>query len=99
VLPAIYLHGQSFYLKDGNSTPQNVDKRLPNYMVLHLRRQRSSARTLLITQKKKALNTYIKSKAIPVTGHRGHQGCETSRLPHFISSSLIDHGVKVIIEN
>jgi hypothetical protein len=29
-----------------------------------------------------------KGKAIPVTGCGGPQGCETSRLPHFLDSSL-----------
>jgi hypothetical protein len=26
----------------------------------------------------------VKGKAIPVTGHEGPQGCEASRLPHFV---------------
>jgi hypothetical protein len=26
----------------------------------------------------------VKAKVIPVTGHGGPQGCETSRLPHFL---------------
>jgi hypothetical protein len=34
----------------------------------------------------------VKSKAIPVTGHGGPQGCETSRLPHFLENRLTDGG-------
>jgi hypothetical protein len=30
----------------------------------------------------------VKSKAIPVKVHRGPQGCETSRLPHFLDNRL-----------
>jgi hypothetical protein len=37
----------------------------------------------------------IKGKAIPVTGHRGPQGCETSRLPHFLDD-LLTHGGEVV---
>jgi hypothetical protein len=33
-----------------------------------------------------------KGKAIPVTGHGGPQGCETSRLPHFLDNRLTDSG-------
>jgi hypothetical protein len=33
-----------------------------------------------------------KGKAIPVTGHRGPWGCETSRLPHFLDNRLTDGG-------
>jgi hypothetical protein len=33
-----------------------------------------------------------KGKAIPVTGHEGPQGCETSRLPHFLNYRLTDGG-------
>jgi hypothetical protein len=33
-----------------------------------------------------------KGKAIPVTGHEGPYGCETSRLPHFLDSRLTDGG-------
>jgi hypothetical protein len=29
-------------------------------------------------------------KAIPVTGHKGPWGCETSRLPHFLENWLRD---------
>jgi hypothetical protein len=32
------------------------------------------------------------SKAIPVTGRGGPQGCETSRLPHFLGIWLTDGG-------
>jgi hypothetical protein len=31
-------------------------------------------------------------KAIPVTGHGGPWGCETSRLPHFLDNPLTDGG-------
>jgi hypothetical protein len=31
-------------------------------------------------------------KAIPVTSHGGPQGCETSRLPHFLDNWLTDGG-------
>jgi hypothetical protein len=33
-----------------------------------------------------------KSKAIPVTGHGGPWGCETSRLPRFLDARLTDDG-------
>jgi hypothetical protein len=33
-----------------------------------------------------------KGKAIPVTGHEGAWGCETSRLSHFLDNRLIDGG-------
>jgi hypothetical protein len=36
-----------------------------------------------------------KGKAIPVTGHGGRQGCETSRLPYFLDTRLTD-GDKVV---
>jgi hypothetical protein len=29
-------------------------------------------------------NYFIKAKVIPVTDRGGPQGCETSRLPHFV---------------
>jgi hypothetical protein len=35
-----------------------------------------------------------KGKAIPVTGREGSEGCETSRLPHFLDSLLTD-GVRL----
>jgi hypothetical protein len=35
---------------------------------------------------------YKKGKAIPVTGCEGPQGCERSRLPHFLDSRLTDGG-------
>jgi hypothetical protein len=31
-------------------------------------------------------------KAVPVTGRGGPQGCETSRLPHFLDNRLTDDG-------
>jgi hypothetical protein len=34
-----------------------------------------------------------KRKAIPVTGRGGPQGCETSRLPHFLYNRLTDGAV------
>jgi hypothetical protein len=34
----------------------------------------------------------VNGKAVPVTGRGGPQGCETSRLPHFLDSRLIDGG-------
>jgi hypothetical protein len=34
----------------------------------------------------------VKGKAIPVTGHGGPDGCETSRLPHFLDNRLTDGG-------
>jgi hypothetical protein len=34
-------------------------------------------------------------KAIPVTGHGGPKGCETSRLPHFLDNRLTD-GAEVV---
>jgi hypothetical protein len=33
-----------------------------------------------------------KGKAIPVTGREGPEGCETSRLPHFLGNRLTDGG-------
>jgi hypothetical protein len=33
-----------------------------------------------------------KAKVISVTGREGPQGCETSRLPHFLDSRLTDGG-------
>jgi hypothetical protein len=33
-----------------------------------------------------------KGKAISVTGRGGPQGCETSRLPHFLDNRLTDGG-------
>jgi hypothetical protein len=37
-------------------------------------------------------NKKKKGKAIPVTGRGGPQGCETSRLPHFLDTRLTDGG-------
>jgi hypothetical protein len=37
----------------------------------------------------------VKGTAIPVTGHGGPLGCETSRLPHFLDSRLTD-GFEVV---
>jgi hypothetical protein len=34
----------------------------------------------------------VKCKAIPVTGRGGPQGCETSRLPHFLDNRFTDGG-------
>jgi hypothetical protein len=34
----------------------------------------------------------LKGKDIPVTGHGGPQGFETSRLPHFLDNQLTDGG-------
>jgi hypothetical protein len=33
-----------------------------------------------------------KGKAIPVTGHEGPYGCQTSRLTHFLDNRLTDGG-------
>jgi hypothetical protein len=33
---------------------------------------------------KETANARVKGKAIPVTGRENPQGCETSRLPHFL---------------
>jgi hypothetical protein len=35
---------------------------------------------------------YKKGKAIPVTSRGGPQGCDTSRLPHFLGTRLTDGG-------
>jgi hypothetical protein len=37
-------------------------------------------------------NNVIEGKTIPVTGHEGPQGCETSRLPHLLDNRLTDGG-------
>jgi hypothetical protein len=39
----------------------------------------------------------LKGKAVPVTGHEGHEGCERSRLPHFLDSRLTDGGEVVTL--
>jgi hypothetical protein len=39
----------------------------------------------------------VKGKAIPVTGHGGRLGCETSGLPHFLDNRLIDGGEAVCL--
>jgi hypothetical protein len=39
----------------------------------------------------------LKGNAIPVTGHEGPQGCETSKLPHFLDNRLTDGGEVVSI--
>jgi hypothetical protein len=36
--------------------------------------------------------SWMKGKAIPVTGRGGPYGCETSRLPHFLDNRLTDGG-------
>jgi hypothetical protein len=38
------------------------------------------------------INALKKGKAIPVTGRGGPEGCETSRLPHFLDNRLTDGG-------
>jgi hypothetical protein len=38
------------------------------------------------------LQAQSKTKAIPVKGREGPQGCETSRLPHFLHTQLKDGG-------
>jgi hypothetical protein len=44
------------------------------------------------TQKNNKLWCAKKGKAIPVTGRKGPQGCETSMLPHFLDIRLTDGG-------
>jgi hypothetical protein len=39
-----------------------------------------------------------KGKGIPVTGGGGPQGCDTSRLPHFLDNQLTDGGEVVITD-
>jgi hypothetical protein len=34
----------------------------------------------------------MKGKAIPVTGREDPEGCETSKLPHFLDNRLTDGG-------
>jgi hypothetical protein len=36
-----------------------------------------------------------KGKSIPVTGRRGPEGYETSRLPHFLENRLTNGGYKI----
>jgi hypothetical protein len=36
---------------------------------------------------------HTKDKTIPVTGCEGPQGCETSRLPHFLDNQFTDDGM------
>jgi hypothetical protein len=49
------------------------------------------AKVLLLDQS--ALSSSgLKGKAIPVTDRGGPQGCETSRLPHFLHNRLTDGG-------
>jgi hypothetical protein len=38
------------------------------------------------------LNSKVKGKAIPVTGHEDRNGCEMLRLPHFLNNRLADGG-------
>jgi hypothetical protein len=46
----------------------------------------------LIIQTVKQTDKYeVKIKATPVTGRGGPQGCETSRLPHFLESRQSAH--------
>jgi hypothetical protein len=39
-----------------------------------------------------------KGKAIPVSGHEGPEGCETSRLPHFLDNRLTDDSEDVSLK-
>jgi hypothetical protein len=50
---------------------------------------------LLSYQIHRTLWVPAKSKAIPVTGHEGPQGCEMSRLPHLLDNQLTE-GSKVV---
>jgi hypothetical protein len=43
-------------------------------------------------QHKPSATVKVKVKASPVTGYRELQGCETSRLPHFLDKRLADGG-------
>jgi hypothetical protein len=38
------------------------------------------------------LQSKIKDKSIPVSGHEGPYGCERLRLPHFLDNLLTDGG-------
>jgi hypothetical protein len=44
----------------------------------------------LVNQNKNVLLSKMKGRVIPVTDRGSPQGCEMSRLPHFVDSSLID---------
>jgi hypothetical protein len=50
------------------------------------------------TNIRQKLNIFLKSKAIPVTGRGGPQGCETLRLPHFLDNRLTDGGEVVSLK-
>jgi hypothetical protein len=45
--------------------------------------------------KKQKWNIYKEDKAISVTGRGDTQGCETSRLPHFLDNRLTDSSAVV----